>query len=67
MGAVTATLRSGNDHEQERLQASFDRELLFSSTAGFPVTGKDEDGDGQRAGSPHAAWYLAAISLPSHE
>jgi hypothetical protein len=33
---------------------------------GFAVTGKDEDWRWTEEWLPHAAWYLYAVSLPSH-
>jgi hypothetical protein len=48
------------------ITASADSEDGIAFNQGFAVTGKDEDWRWTEGWLPHAAWYLYAISLPSH-
>ena len=48
------------------ITASAESEDGIAFNQGFAVTGKDEDWRWTEGWLPHAAWYLYAISLPSH-
>jgi hypothetical protein len=48
------------------ITASADSEDGIAFNQGFAVTGKDEDWRWTEGWLPHPAWYLYAISLPSH-
>jgi hypothetical protein len=48
------------------ITASAESEDGIAFNQGFAVTGKDEDWRWTEDWLPHAAWYLYAVSLPSH-
>lgn len=48
------------------ITASADSEDGIAFNQGFAVTGKDEDWRWTEGWLPHSAWYLYAVSLPSH-
>jgi hypothetical protein len=49
------------------ITASAESEDGIAFNHGFAVTGKDEDWRWTEGWLPHAAWYLYAVSLPSHQ